>query len=152
HSIGRMIAAALIEVKTPQGLYVQEQIRKTLDEKMQRIDDLVRYEVREAWDELFQSLPFLILHPKFRASKIEQLKRRFRRLDQVKPPEWIGYDTANIGKAIDALSVADNINYVFIAVFATASSTGASGVSGASGVAGVGAAGSGAGGGGGGAG
>lgn len=150
--VGRFVRGALITTLSPQGLYARQAIKSLLDEKMDHIDDLMRYEVTEAWDKLFADLPYLTMHEKFTARKLGQLKREFRRMDRVQPPEWIGYDTDTVGKTIDAISAAESVNYAFLVVMTTARSTGATGVAGGGGVSGVGAAGSGAGGGGGGAG
>lgn len=152
HALGRLIGASVIDVCTAEGVYLKNEVRRIVAAKMKRVDDLMRYEAKEAWNELFASLPYLTLSEKFTAGKIDRLKKGFRRLDHIDPPHWIDYDTANIGKTIDALTVADSVNYSFVVIVAASASTGATGVSGASGVGGVGAAGSGAGGGGGGAG
>lgn len=152
--VGRLIRGGMMTTLTPEGLHTKQAAEALLDEKLERVDDLMRYEAPRAWDELFEQLPFLTLHPKVTATKLSRWQRSFRRMDQVQAPAWLDVDPGKTGQVMDALNVAQTVNYVFLAVMATAGSTGASGASGVSGAsgAGVGAAGSGAGGGGGGAG
>lgn len=84
------------------------------------------------------------MHPRFSGTALRRYTQWFKKVDQVRYPDWFECDTSELGVSLDALPVVEAVDYMVVAMTAAVAGTGAP-------VSGAGAAGSGAGGGGGGA-
>jgi len=114
-SLGRLIKAGLVNILTPEALYLQKEIRAELDEKKGQLESFLDTgDNNRALEYFFQEIEYIILHNSFNGFILERYKQAFRKADEIKTPAWLEMDLAELGRALDTLEMVDLVDYMVL--------------------------------------
>ncbi|MFP4016028.1 MAG: DUF2207 domain-containing protein [Halanaerobiales bacterium] len=123
--IGRLIKGLMITVLTSESLYLKEKIAEQIEDRKDRLDELIKNEeYTEALVYFFSELDYIIIQKHFSSNTMYQYKRAFKKAENIELPEWLEIDLSGLDSTLDALDLVEIIDYVLMSTVVIAASTG----------------------------